>query len=145
VCLPAIGNAYAVLSNTEKRKQYDQYGEEKLHPSRQRQHRDFEADISPEDLFNMFFGGGFPSSKRRADEYRPSQCVVIFVCAMEAQEYRGVLVWSNMFPRLSNPLIQTRLLHYVLHNLGVDYDRDCMLYAAGSSVLGSYHVMAGVN
>ena len=62
---PAIGTAYAVLSNTEKRQQYDQYGEEQSHPTRQRQHQrhDFEADISPEDLFNMFFGGGFPSSK----------------------------------------------------------------------------------
>ncbi|XP_069548801.1 dnaJ homolog subfamily B member 12a [Brachyistius frenatus] len=58
----AIGNAYAVLSNTEKRRQYDQYGEERTHPTRHRHHRDFEADISPEDLFNMFFGGGFPSS-----------------------------------------------------------------------------------
>lgn len=62
-CLSAIGNAYAVLSNTEKRRQYDQYGEERSHPTRQRHHRDFEADISPEELFNMFFGGGFPSSK----------------------------------------------------------------------------------
>uniref|UniRef100_UPI0037E99412 dnaJ homolog subfamily B member 12a n=1 Tax=Semicossyphus pulcher TaxID=241346 RepID=UPI0037E99412 len=58
----AIGNAYAVLSNAEKRRQYDQYGEERSHPTRHRHHRDFEADISPEDLFNMFFGGGFPSS-----------------------------------------------------------------------------------
>ncbi|XP_037542662.1 dnaJ homolog subfamily B member 12a [Nematolebias whitei] len=58
----AIGNAYAVLSNTDKRRQYDQYGEERTHPNRNRQHHDFEADISPEDLFNMFFGGGFPSS-----------------------------------------------------------------------------------
>ncbi|XP_077468839.1 dnaJ homolog subfamily B member 12a [Stigmatopora argus] len=57
-----IGNAYAVLSNVEKRRRYDQYGEERSQPGRQRQHRDFEADISPEDLFNMFFGGGFPSS-----------------------------------------------------------------------------------
>lgn len=62
VWLSAIGNAYAVLSNPEKRRQYDQYGEERSHPSRHR--RDFEADISPEDLFNMFFGGGFPSSKQ---------------------------------------------------------------------------------
>ncbi|MEQ2303034.1 DnaJ (Hsp40), subfamily B, member 12 [Ameca splendens] len=58
----AIGNAYAVLSNTEKRRQYDQYGEEQTQPNRHRHHHDFEADISPEDLFNMFFGGGFPSS-----------------------------------------------------------------------------------
>ncbi|NXP39402.1 DJB12 protein, partial [Leiothrix lutea] len=64
---PAIGNAYAVLSNPEKRKQYDQFGDEKLNPARHGHghadfHRGFEADISPEDLFNMFFGGGFPSS-----------------------------------------------------------------------------------
>eukprot|EP00064_Thunnus_orientalis_P008615 superscaffoldBa00001037_g8638 len=52
----------AVRNNAEKRRQYDQYGEERSHPSRHRHHRDFEADISPEDLFNMFFGGGFPSS-----------------------------------------------------------------------------------
>lgn len=61
----AIGNAYAVLSNPEKRKQYDQFGEEKVNPSRHGHsdfHRGFEADISPEDLFNMFFGGGFPTS-----------------------------------------------------------------------------------
>uniref|UniRef100_A0A8C3PEM5 DnaJ heat shock protein family (Hsp40) member B12 n=1 Tax=Chrysemys picta bellii TaxID=8478 RepID=A0A8C3PEM5_CHRPI len=63
----AIGNAYAVLSNPEKRKQYDQFGDEKVNPSRHGHshtdfHRGFEADISPEDLFNMFFGGGFPSS-----------------------------------------------------------------------------------
>ncbi|KAG2463014.1 DJB12 protein, partial [Polypterus senegalus] len=61
----AIGNAYAVLSNSEKRKQYDQFGEEKGHRhghSHTDFHRGFEAEISPEDLFNMFFGGGFPSS-----------------------------------------------------------------------------------
>lgn len=61
--LSAIGNAYAVLSNAEKRKHYDKFGGEKVHPSRQGHAEEFEADISPEDLFNMFFGGGFPSSK----------------------------------------------------------------------------------
>ncbi|KAF7247238.1 hypothetical protein EYD10_06693 [Varanus komodoensis] len=65
---PAIGNAYAVLSNPEKRKQYDQFGDAKVSPTRHGHgptdfNRGFEADISPEDLFNMFFGGGFPSSK----------------------------------------------------------------------------------
>uniref|UniRef100_A0A8C2EC05 DnaJ heat shock protein family (Hsp40) member B12a n=1 Tax=Cyprinus carpio TaxID=7962 RepID=A0A8C2EC05_CYPCA len=60
----AIGNAYAVLSNPEKRRQYDVYGEEKAHPTHRHRthHRNFEADISPEDLFNMFFGGGFPTN-----------------------------------------------------------------------------------
>ncbi|KAG9347070.1 hypothetical protein AGOR_G00233360 [Albula goreensis] len=62
-----IGNAYAVLSNPEKRKQYDLTGGED--PVGQGHshggfdyHRGFEADITPEDLFNMFFGGGFPST-----------------------------------------------------------------------------------
>lgn len=64
----AIGTAYAVLSNPEKRKQYDQFGDDKSQAARHGHghgdfHRGFEADISPEDLFNMFFGGGFPSSK----------------------------------------------------------------------------------
>ncbi|KAF7658694.1 hypothetical protein LDENG_00008900 [Lucifuga dentata] len=57
----AIGNAYAVLSNANKRRQYDECGEERGNPSRQ-DNGNFEADISPEDLFNMFFGGGYPSS-----------------------------------------------------------------------------------
>ncbi|XP_049645143.1 dnaJ homolog subfamily B member 12 [Suncus etruscus] len=63
----AIGMAYAVLSNPEKRKQYDQFGDDKGQAARHSHgpgdfHRGFEADISPEDLFNMFFGGSFPSS-----------------------------------------------------------------------------------
>ncbi|XP_077460982.1 dnaJ homolog subfamily B member 14 [Stigmatopora argus] len=66
-----IGNAYAVLSNPTKRRQYDLTGgEEPSGPPGHGDagangfdfHRGFEADITPEDLFNMFFGGGFPSS-----------------------------------------------------------------------------------
>ncbi|XP_017276279.1 dnaJ homolog subfamily B member 14 [Kryptolebias marmoratus] len=62
-----IGNAYAVLSNPDKRRQYDLTGgEEPSSPSQSHRgfnfHRGFEADITPEDLFNMFFGGSFPSS-----------------------------------------------------------------------------------
>ncbi|XP_012724326.1 dnaJ homolog subfamily B member 14 [Fundulus heteroclitus] len=63
-----IGNAYSVLSNPAKRRQYDLTGgEEPTSPSQSNGggfdfHRGFEADITPEDLFNMFFGGGFPSS-----------------------------------------------------------------------------------
>ena len=57
----AISNAYAILSDKTKREQYDQYGEEGINPSRRVSHqysRGFEADISPEDLFRVFFGGG---------------------------------------------------------------------------------------
>ncbi|KAM4524366.1 dnaJ homolog subfamily B member 12b [Odontesthes bonariensis] len=59
----AIGNAYAVLSNANKRRQYDQCVDEGRHPSSTSpENESFEPDISPEDLFNMFFGGGYPSS-----------------------------------------------------------------------------------
>ncbi|XP_034544578.1 dnaJ homolog subfamily B member 14 [Notolabrus celidotus] len=63
-----IGNAYAVLSNPDKRRQYDLTGgDEPSSPGHSHGggfdfQRGFEADITPEDLFNMFFGGGFPSS-----------------------------------------------------------------------------------
>ncbi|KAL1773598.1 dnaJ-like subfamily C member 18 [Sigmodon hispidus] len=62
----AIGNAFAVLSNPEKRLRYDEYGDEQVTftmPRARAYHyyRDFEADISPEELFNVFFGGHFPS------------------------------------------------------------------------------------
>lgn len=62
-----IGNAFAVLSDDTKRKQYDLYGSEEQQ-IRHRNHsygryeydytRGFEAEINPEDLFNMFFGSG---------------------------------------------------------------------------------------
>lgn len=60
----AIGNAFAVLSDSEKRKQYDLYGSDegrRRHTqTRQTEHdysRGFEGDIPAEELFNMFFGG----------------------------------------------------------------------------------------
>ena len=62
-----IGNAFAVLSDPQKKKQYDMYGSEEQMRSNVRSYerhyandytRGFEAEISPEDLFNMFFGGG---------------------------------------------------------------------------------------
>ncbi|KAM9792986.1 dnaJ homolog subfamily B member 14 [Neosynchiropus ocellatus] len=61
-----IGNAYAVLSNVDKRRQYDvgehTSGSDHTHEGGFNFHRSYEADVTPEDLFNMFFGGGFPSS-----------------------------------------------------------------------------------
>ncbi|KAJ8262195.1 hypothetical protein GJAV_G00163580 [Gymnothorax javanicus] len=79
-----IGNAYAVLSNPEKRKQYDLTGGEdpvSHSHSGHDYHRGFEADITPEDLFNMFFGSGFPSSaahtytngRARYSQHHPNQ------------------------------------------------------------------------
>jgi len=62
-----IGTAFAVLSDPDKKARYDEYGET-LEPSRigRRQYNEFERefeDISPEDIFNMFFGGGYPTGR----------------------------------------------------------------------------------
>uniref|UniRef100_A0A672IB99 J domain-containing protein n=1 Tax=Salarias fasciatus TaxID=181472 RepID=A0A672IB99_SALFA len=79
----AIGNAYAVLSNANKRRQYDQYGEERRHPSgHSHDTGNFEPDISPEDLFNMFFGGGYPSSECNSS---------VFSCHAHQMQYLGGL------------------------------------------------------
>lgn len=71
----AIGNAFAVLNDPVKRKRYDQFGSEAEHANvthHSARHgsyyeydytRGFEGDISAEDLFNMFFGGGFASGR----------------------------------------------------------------------------------
>lgn len=68
----AIGNAVAILIDPEKRKQYDLYGpeEERVQNAQHRQGhthynytRGFEADITAEELFNMFFGVGFPQQE----------------------------------------------------------------------------------
>lgn len=62
----AIGTAFAVLSNPEKRLQYDQLGDEEeiIYTNLPRHYyREFEADITPEEIFNMFFGGSFPTGE----------------------------------------------------------------------------------
>ncbi|XP_020281210.1 dnaJ homolog subfamily B member 12-like [Pseudomyrmex gracilis] len=68
----AIGNAVAILTDAEKRKQYDMFGpeEERMQNAHNRQGhthynytRGFEADITAEELFNMFFGVGFPQQE----------------------------------------------------------------------------------
>jgi len=75
----AVGNAFAVLSNPQKRKDYDLYGSEEQQQEILRQRRQqargfydddghyydysrgFEGEFTPEEIFNMFFGGAFPS------------------------------------------------------------------------------------
>ncbi|EFA01075.2 dnaJ homolog subfamily B member 14 [Tribolium castaneum] len=57
-----IGNAVAILTDVEKRKQYDQFGPEDERLSTRTHYsntfREFDADATDE-IFNMFFGGGF--------------------------------------------------------------------------------------
>lgn len=66
----AIGNAVAVLTDAEKRKQYDLHGPESpSNPRMSGRHqggyhthgytRGFEAEATADELFNMFFGTGF--------------------------------------------------------------------------------------
>merc|ERR1719452_168040 len=68
----AIGNAYGVLSEPEKKRQYDLYGDEDISSPRSRggnrhgfyEYEDpshgFQGDMTAEEIFNMFFGGGMP-------------------------------------------------------------------------------------
>ncbi|XP_028909290.1 dnaJ homolog subfamily C member 18 isoform X1 [Ornithorhynchus anatinus] len=62
----AIGHAFAVLSNPDRRLRYDGFGSERepvVIPQRRpsRCYEEFETDITPEELFNVFFEGSFPS------------------------------------------------------------------------------------
>ncbi|CAJ0572655.1 unnamed protein product, partial [Mesorhabditis spiculigera] len=84
----ALGSAYDVLSNEEKRHRYDMYGNEEAAPARQRQHHHhrhgdgyfqydyshgFQSDFTPEEIFNMFFGGVFPDEvvrRQRNQQFR---------------------------------------------------------------------------
>mmetsp|Transcript_36208 Transcript_36208/g.46088 ORF Transcript_36208/g.46088 Transcript_36208/m.46088 type:complete len:374 (-) Transcript_36208:260-1381(-) len=60
-----IGQAYGVLSDSEKKANYDRYGDDDgggMGGERYRRYH-YEDDISPEDIFNMFFG--VPPSRMR--------------------------------------------------------------------------------
>ncbi|XP_059619095.1 dnaJ homolog subfamily B member 12 [Phlebotomus argentipes] len=68
----AVGNAAAILTDAEKRKSYDLYGEQ-THSGRAEHaahnysgfqfggySRGFDSEYTPEEIFSMFFGGSFP-------------------------------------------------------------------------------------
>lgn len=62
----AVGKAFTILSDPDKRAHYDRYGDSG--PQAATQQRRYQTDdVSPEEIFNMFFGGGFnPHRGRRA-------------------------------------------------------------------------------
>ncbi|XP_030044057.1 dnaJ homolog subfamily C member 18-like [Microcaecilia unicolor] len=62
----AIANAFAVLSDPENRQRYDECGVEVPQPPNTHAwhsccHKNFEADVMPEELFDMLFSGRFPT------------------------------------------------------------------------------------
>lgn len=56
-----VSRAFSCLSDPEKRANYDQYGYEDRAQAAAAQGPQYYADeIDPQEIFNMFFGGGFP-------------------------------------------------------------------------------------
>ncbi|CEG46417.1 Molecular chaperone (DnaJ superfamily) [Plasmopara halstedii] len=54
----AVGKAFAVLSDHDKRAHYDRYGDDAPVQQQGRRYAQDE-EVTPEEIFNMFFGGGF--------------------------------------------------------------------------------------
>ncbi|XP_037050350.1 dnaJ homolog subfamily B member 12-like [Bradysia coprophila] len=83
----SVGNAVAVLTDAEKRKSYDLYGSEGRtnrsqtyyhHQNHEYEHAydrggSFESDFTAEEVFNMFFGGGFPQQRMHTQNRRYQQ------------------------------------------------------------------------
>lgn len=100
----AVGNAAGVLTDAEKRKQYDLYGLNEHHnhggnanSTRSGYYtsdfgytRGFQADVSAEELFNMFFGGGFPQQNIYMRSQRRRQ-------QREEREVKNRLIFSEQF------------------------------------------------
>jgi curved DNA-binding protein CbpA len=71
-----VGAAFTILSDAEKRAHYDRFGGDEASVSsgtqgggrdfaRRQHYARYEEEISPEDIFNMFFGGGLPPGGMR--------------------------------------------------------------------------------
>jgi len=56
-----IGEAYSVLSDNEKRQQYDQFGPERFSQFARGGAGGFRMNIDPFEIFSQFFGGGGPN------------------------------------------------------------------------------------
>ncbi|GMF15882.1 unnamed protein product [Phytophthora lilii] len=80
----AVGKAFAILSDPDKRAHYDRYGDD-APVQQQQQGRRYaqEDDITPEEIFNMFFGGGFRPRGRRPQQQAHRQ--------QQQQEQRGAV------------------------------------------------------
>uniref|UniRef100_A0A182M479 J domain-containing protein n=1 Tax=Anopheles culicifacies TaxID=139723 RepID=A0A182M479_9DIPT len=99
----AIGNAVAILTDTEKRRSYDLYGSEEHHQPTARKtryqydyaySRGFETEFTAEELFNMFFGAEIPTQHVYTRQRRFHRA--------EQQQYRepqsGIAAFINLLP-----------------------------------------------
>ena len=63
-----MSRAYSCLSDPNKRAHYDRYGQEDTQMSRRGGSgpaaANFQQGFDPDELFNMFFGTGFPANAR---------------------------------------------------------------------------------
>ncbi|XP_075989579.1 dnaJ homolog subfamily B member 14 isoform X2 [Anticarsia gemmatalis] len=140
----AIGNAAAILTDAEKRKQYDIRGEEPVHtPHTHHQYyaRGFESDLTAEELFNMFFGatafpGGGPTvyTRRRAREPEQREphaglvqllpVLVLVLLSMMSGYFISEPVYS-LAPSSKYPVpretVNLKVPYYVKENFHTDY------------------------
>ncbi|XP_047542344.1 dnaJ homolog subfamily B member 12 [Vanessa atalanta] len=140
----AIGNAAAILTDPEKRKQYDLRGEEPTHATHthhQYYARGFESDLTAEELFNMFFGaaafpGGGPTvyTRRRAREPEPRDShagivqllpvLVLVLLSMMSGFFISEPVYSlSPSPKYPVPreTVNLKVPYYVKENFHTDY------------------------
>ncbi|PJF16960.1 hypothetical protein PSACC_03231 [Paramicrosporidium saccamoebae] len=72
-----VSRAFSCLSDTSKKTQYDQFGSEEpagfsgVRFRRTARPMNFEGEISPEELFNMFFNGGFEGAHFQSSGFPP--------------------------------------------------------------------------
>jgi DnaJ family protein B protein 12 len=149
----AIGNAVAVLTDAEKRKNYDLYGKDEQSIRRTnsfntyngfRTHeyayaRGFESEFTAEELFNMFFGGGFPQQAtqtryRRYQHHNEAQSgqsslafglILLFIIVSMLSTFFQSDPMYNLSPSSKYPVerktLNHRIPYYVKENFGTEY------------------------
>lgn len=149
----SIGNAVAILTDPEKRKSYDLFGSEdqqqmrrntRFHTSSFRTNdyaynRGFESEFTAEELFNMFFGGGFPQQTaqtryRRYQHQHEAQngqtslafgLILLFIIVSMLSTFFTSDPMYSLSPNSKYPIerrtLNHRISYYVKENFGTEY------------------------
>ncbi|CAH0481043.1 unnamed protein product [Peronospora belbahrii] len=105
----AVGKAFSILSDPDKRAHYDRYGDDAPVQQQQHQGRTYgqDDDITPEEIFNMFFGGGYRPRGRQPQQqqgHRPQQQMPRGAMANLTQFLPLLLIFiMSLFSIPSNP------------------------------------------